>query len=165
MTVALITASPKTIIQIFLTTPNPLELPNGDQVNGAFVGWTSQDNAYSIVAVTPFATPSGQVNSGAPSYSFDANGNVVEIYATQVAPAPIVSSLQFFGLFTQAEQIAIATEAETDPNTALFMSESAAAGSINLGSPQVAQALAYLVSKNLITSARSAQIISGVAPT
>jgi hypothetical protein len=86
MTVALITNNPQAVVGVFASAPNPLALPNGEQVYGAAVPWTSQDGAYSLVAVTPFSLPAGKETVGSPSYSIS-GGSVVETYATQTIPA------------------------------------------------------------------------------
>ena len=104
MTFALINrTTPPVIVQTFASLPNPLVLPGGNQVHGiASVPWVSQDGAYSLVAVASFVVPAGQVRSGDPSYSFDAGGNVLEIYATVAAPPPPVTSMQLVSTSTPA---------------------------------------------------------------
>lgn len=164
MTTALISTNPVAVLANYPDNPQRIDLPGPVQVFCPAVPWTSPDGGYRLVQVAPFVVPSGQVTTGAPSYSVDASGNVTETYATVAAPPPTVTSLQFMQLFTTAEALAIETAAETDPQTALFMHEMAAAGDIPLGSASVAAGLAYLVGKSLITSARSAQISAGTAP-
>ena len=94
MTVALIQNNPKAILQIYDSTPPRLDLPSGVQVDGASVPWTSQDGAYSLVAVTSFVVPSGQEITGVATYGFDQNGNVIETYQTVLilapTPAPVI---------------------------------------------------------------------------
>jgi len=91
MTVALTTIDPAKIVTTYSEIPNPLILPNGEQVFGiSEANWTSQNNVYSLVPVTPFVTPNGQQNVGTPTYFFDAANNVIETYATQTIPAPII---------------------------------------------------------------------------
>jgi hypothetical protein len=87
MTVALVTTNPAAVVAVFASVPNPMTLPNGDRVSAAAAGWTSQDSAYSLIDVTPFVTPDGQENIGAPSYTV-VDGAVIETYATQPIPAP-----------------------------------------------------------------------------
>ena len=108
MTVALITNSPQAVVGVFGDVPNPMRLPNGDIVNGATVGWMSQDGAYSLVPVTSFVTPDGQFNVGAPSYAFVA-GVVTETCTTQAAPAPIYTAQvwQLKAVLTPAQTTAV----------------------------------------------------------
>ena len=117
MTIALIINSPQTVASIFGDVPNPMRLPNGDIVNGAQVGWTSQDGVYSLVAVTPFITPSGQVNVGAASYTVD-GGVVTETYATQAAPAPIYTAQvwQIKAVLTSAQLTAVEAAINASPS-------------------------------------------------
>jgi hypothetical protein len=117
MTIALIINFPQTVASIFGDVPNPMRLPNGDIVNGAQVGWTSQDGVYSLVAVTPFITPSGQVNVGAASYTVD-GGVVTETYATQAAPAPIYAAQvwQIKAVLTSAQLTAVEAAINASPS-------------------------------------------------
>lgn len=164
MTTALITTNPIAIVAIYGDNPPRIDPTPTNQVFNPGVPWTSADGRYRLVQVTAFVPPAGQVITGSPSYAVDQNGNVTETYATVAAPAPTVSSLAFMELFTPAESLAIETAAETDPQTALFMHEMAAARSIDLGAAAVTQGLAYLVGKSLITQARATAIAAGQAP-
>ena len=76
MTVALITNSPKDVVTTYPSVPLSLLLPTGDIVMGAAPGWTSPNGTYSLVNVTSFVIPSGQMTTGDPIYSFDGGGNV-----------------------------------------------------------------------------------------
>lgn len=164
--VALIQSVPPAIVEIHGDCPCNVNVPGKWQVNGVGLGWQSPDGAYALVTVTPFQIPAGQQTVGAPSYAFDGQGNVVQSYATQAAPAavPQVTSLAFYNLFTTNEQVAIAALAQTDPQVQLFMTRAAAAGLINLSDPQVMQGLSYLVAKNVLTQARATAIEAGTAP-
>lgn len=48
--------------------PNPLPLPNGDQVLGVTVSWTSQDGVYSIIPAQYDTPPANGVENGPCSY-------------------------------------------------------------------------------------------------
>ena len=89
MTIALITTTePQAIISVYGILPNPLVLPNGEQVAGVSVGWTSQDGIFALAPVVSFTTPVGLINVGSPTYAFDGSGNVIETYATSAPPVP-----------------------------------------------------------------------------
>lgn len=103
--------------------------------------------------------------SGAPpqivTLSSDQEAAVV---AANTQPILSVSSLQFIGLFTPAEQAAIVNS--TDPGVKLFTLQAIGAGTIEFSNPLVTQGLAYAVSIGLLTSDRQAQILAGTpAPT
>ncbi len=169
MTIALIKVSPPTILKVVQDGSMNVNVPGLWQSDGAMIGWASPDGAYTIVAITPFQVPQGQSATGSPRYTIDAQGNVSEVYDTvklpPSAPAPInATSLGFYNLFTLSEQVAITTLAETDPQTALFVDKSNAAGTINLTDPLVTQGLAYLVAKGVLTQARANTIATGVPP-
>ncbi len=83
------------------------------------------------------------------------------------APPPTLTFLQFVALFTQAEQDAIVTS--TDTQTKLFMLMATGAGSILLSNSEVIEGVNYLAAAapngpGLITSARAAAILAGLAP-
>ncbi len=86
----------------------------------------------------------------------------------EAAPAPIsaptvVDWLQFMGLFSRAEQIAIAVS--SDPDVALFrMMATGLGGDLVLADPRVAQGLDALVAAGCIGAPRKAQILTGAAP-
>jgi hypothetical protein len=163
MTVALIQTNPPTIIAVYDAVPNPLRPPGADPVSGAQVGWSKQ--GFALVAVAPFVPPNGQVITGNPSYSIDANGNVTQTYATIPTPAPVVSSLAFRQLFTPGEEIAITTAAFGNAQLRVFLDDASAAGSVDLGSAEVTQGIAMLVSAGLLTQARANLVLAGTPPT
>ncbi len=81
--------------QIFTAIPSALKLPTGSVVEGIpAVPWTSQDGAYSLVNVTPFVPPGGQIATGAPSYAIDGQGRVSQSFATTSA-APSTALAQY----------------------------------------------------------------------
>lgn len=166
MTIALISRNPTSILRIFEEVPSQIDLPNGDKLEGAQIGWRSADGSLSIVTVVSFETPIGEINVGSPAYTFDDSGNVIETYSTQAAPAPeppAVTAEQFLQFFTTSEREAI--EASVDPSTRDFVTQLEAAGSFELSNTQIVQGVNYLVSQNLITSERATQVLSGIAPT
>lgn len=162
MMFALITLKPRGIVAVFETIPNPLKLPNGDQVAGAGLDWSS--GGYAVVAVVPFAPGAGEIATGAPSYNVDQAGAVREIRATAPAPAPTVTAVEFRALFTPAETEAITTAGQSDVNIRIFMDDAGAADAIDLGSAKVARGLGYLVALKLLTAERAAAIAAGTAP-
>ena len=92
MTVALISTSPRKILQTYPGSTANVNVAGLWQVQGVAAGWTSPDGAYQLVQVADFVPPAGQQITGAPSYEIDGSGNVIETYATQsIPPAPIVA--------------------------------------------------------------------------
>ena len=92
MTVALISGSPGTylFVEAYPAVPNPLVLPNGEQVEGASVGWSGE--GYALVTVTPFSIPTGYITTGNPTYSINTNtGAVGESYSTIPTPPALVA--------------------------------------------------------------------------
>jgi hypothetical protein len=160
MTVALVATNPQAIVATFPSPPSSLNLPNGEQVSGAGIGWASQDGAYALVAVVAFTAPAGQVATGSPSYAFN-GASVVETYAATAAP---LSFLQFMALFTTAEQIAIVSS--VDPQVRLFAMEAEGAGSILLADAKVVGGINYLTTTTppILTAAEAARILAGMVP-
>lgn len=72
------------------------------------------------------------------------------------------SFLEFMGLFTPAEQAAIVESA--DVQVKLFVMMATGAGQLQLGNPEVAQGVQYLVSLAILTADRAAAILAGQAP-
>lgn len=70
-----------------------------------------------------------------------------------------ISALGFINRFTPGEQQAVQTAAQTHWNIQLWMTEVSAAGTIDVTNYTVTQGMAALVAANLITAARSAQIL------
>lgn len=153
MTVALITTSPFAIVSIFGGVPNPVQLPNGNRVYGAAVGWT--DNGYSLISVPAFVPPGGQVITGSPSYQIDGSGNVTETYSTAAAPAlswppiTIIKALQTI----QKSKADLFINKMSSSDQARFMSSS----SIAVDSPLLIAALAE-PSVNITVAALTAAI-------
>ena len=133
-------------------------------------GWVSDDRNYTLVQVTPFVVPDGKVTSSAPTYSLDANNNVIESYDVVDAPPPpappsiAVSPLDFIGLLTQAEALAITTAGQTDAQVSLFITMASAADLIHMNDPRTIGGLQYLESKGLLTADRVTKILAGTPP-
>lgn len=104
--------------------------------------------------------------NGAPGWSDYQTWLAAGNSPTPAPPAPsqpiVLTPLQYFALFTSAEQSAIL--ASTDPHVSLYRLEAAAAGTINLSSPIVKAALDYLVTAGLITAARETAILANTPP-
>jgi len=85
--------------------------------------------------------------------------------AGYVAPQVNWTFLQFWALFTSAEQVAIFTARKTDVQTDMFITMAAGAGQLQLTNPEVVAGVGYLVSTNVLTSARATAVLVGQAPT
>lgn len=88
------------------------------------------------------------------------------VFTTVVQPnVPTTTNLgfeQFLTLFTAAELTAIMTAAPTNPTIFVWLLKAVSYSlALNLSSPLIANALAYLVSQSLITSARQTAILAG----
>ena len=82
---------------------------------------------------------------------------VVAFLAPPSAPTTL-TFMAFLNLFTQSEQLAIV--ASTDPQVRLFTVMAAGSPNINLAYPPLVAGVNYLVTTNVVTSARAAQILS-----
>lgn len=71
-----------------------------------------------------------------------------------------VTSGAFVLRFTQAEYDAISTAAQTDPAVAGFMQRVNESPFVWLGSAEVQQAMAYVVSLGLVTQARADEVLA-----
>lgn len=60
MTVALISTSPRKILQTYPGSTANVNVAGLWQVQGVAAGWTSPDSAYQLVQVADFAPPAGQ---------------------------------------------------------------------------------------------------------
>jgi hypothetical protein len=87
-------------------------------------------------------------------------------YVAPIAPSPTLSFSQFMGLFTQAEQLAIA--GSTDPQVKLFviMATGQGATGIQLGNVQVMAGVDYLTTTSpaILTTAEATRILAGTPP-
>lgn len=86
----------------------------------------------------------------------------VPIFTEPAAEAPKVSPVQFKLLFTAPERVAI--KASTDPVVQDFFEivNDPRLTFVDLGLQSTKDAVAYLASKNLLTEARAAEVLSGV---
>lgn len=78
--------------------------------------------------------------------------------------APRFTSLEFLNLFTEAEQIAVATAAMQSPTVKLWYDKMLAASYITLDDPRTEAGLDGLVSATLISAPRKAEIVATMAP-
>lgn len=87
-----------------------------------------------------------------------------ENQAWQVVPAavpePVWSSLDFPLRFTADERMAFIEAAKTDLVVADFRHLCAAAGTVRADNPITQQGLGYLVSQNLLTAERAAEVLN-----
>ena len=81
-----------------------------------------------------------------------------------VAEAPKVSPVQFKLLFSPQERVAIKAARATDPVIDDFFDivEDTRLTFVDFGLQSTKDAIAYLASKNLLTEARAAEVLSGV---
>src|ERR1035437_2186921 len=82
---------------------------------------TAVKNGYTLVPVTPFVIPTGQVTVGAPTYAF-VNGVVTETYATQAAPAPVYQCevWQIKAVLTPAQTTAVEAAIAASPEAGVL---------------------------------------------
>lgn len=168
---ALIQINPAKVVKVFATDkPDRLDLPTGEQVGGAGIGWTGHGCA--LVGVTRFVVPEGQRAYGSAKYSV-VNGAVVETFDTEAIPQPpaptpvdptLVSAREFRLLFRDEERAAITAAAQGNTGLRLFIDDAAAADLIHLSSDEVKAGIAQLVGAHLITQDRADAILSGKAP-
>ena len=78
------------------------------------------------------------------------------------APLPTLTFLQFMALFTQTEQEALVSSADTQ--TKLFIIMASGAGQIDLTNTEVVQGVNYVASIGIIQSSRVSQILAGQSP-
>ncbi len=71
-----------------------------------------------------------------------------------------LTRLAFRNRFTFAEKVAIETAAEGDATVRVLLKDQESATHIDLARPDTQQGVQLLVSKNLITSTRGAEILS-----
>ena len=77
-----------------------------------------------------------------------------------VVPATRITRLAFRNRFTFAEKVAIETAAETDAALRVLLKDQEAATFIDFSRQDTQQGVQLLVSKNLITASRAAEILS-----
>ena len=78
--------------------------------------------------------------------------------------APRFTSLEFLDLFTDDEQIAVATAAMQSATVKLWYDKMLAASYITLDDPRTEAGLQGLVSATLISASRKAEIVAAMAP-
>ena len=132
---------------------------------GALVSWCPNDT--DPVADTATLTAKGlAMVSGLPALGPTVAWNPATRTTQAVTPPPPVlnvAAAQFIMLFTPAETTAI--RASTDPNVQHWLFALSVTPTINLNDATVIQpGLQYLVSQNLLTSARMAQIVANQPP-
>ena len=79
---------------------------------------------------------------------------------TEPVPPPSMTPLQFIDRLTDAEQLALATAAMTQPLIKLWYDKLLAADTVNLGDARLAQGVQAMVAAGLLTSARAEQLLS-----
>ena len=106
------------------------------------------------------------VETGAQNVALaDVTAAVEAARAAETVPAvPPLTPLEFFRLFTMAEDGAIRTAAKTDVMVEAFLDRARVATAIELAHPDVAEGVAYLVAQSIITQARADAILAGNPP-
>jgi len=94
-----------------------------------------------------------------PGQTWSISGGAVVIAAAPT-PANVINTFDFVMAFTAAELAAI--RASTDNNIQQFLFAMQVTQGVNLNSTTIANALSYLVSKSLLTSARETAILATV---
>ena len=79
------------------------------------------------------------------------------------APPPQFTSLQYLDLFTEAEQLAVATAAMQSAQVKLWYDRTLAANFITLADPRTEAGLTALVQAGLLTTERKAEIVGAMA--
>jgi hypothetical protein len=102
--------------------------------------------------------------------SITASDPSVTAFLASLVPPPTLTFLQFMALFTAPEQAEIVNSADT--KTRLFVLMATGSGGIQLSNPEVVAGINYLATATtstppgpgLLTPARAAQVIAGIAP-
>lgn len=145
--------------------PNPLTLPNGQSVSGAGVGYVSPDGRYKVVAIPPFAVPGGQIATGPPNYTFNAQCTITSV-AYDITPAPLNTvpwsvflqrwQLGEYMALRKAMQDAIAAGGTGLAQQMTKQWEQAAAfGSVDLNTPEAQTFKTNLVNAGILTQNRA----------
>jgi len=82
-------------------------------------------------------------------------------YATPPAPAPSWTPLEFIERFTDAEQIAIVTAAQSNPALRLFYDKLMASLDVKADEPRLIAGMQAVVDAGLITAERRDEILAG----
>lgn len=81
-----------------------------------------------------------------------------------LAPDVRLSFLEFMDLFTEDEQLAIASAAMTDVATKLWYDRAVGAQFINLEDPRLEAGFQVLVNRQLVTAERRDRVLKGLPP-
>ena len=101
-------------------------------------------------------------NSASQGAFFREGAWVVENAQAPEMPPKQFSSLQFLDLFTEAEQLAIATAAMQSPQVKLWYDRTLAASFVSLADPRTDAGLTALVGAGLLTVERKAAIVGAM---
>lgn len=122
-------------------------------------------NTTSIIRIADQAfIPPDPANTDFAAYQhWLAEGNTPEP-ADQPPPAPPkqLTSLEFLDLFTEAEQLAVATAAMQSQQVKLWYDRTLAAMFITLADPRTEAGLTALVDAGMLTAERKAQIVEAM---
>ncbi len=99
-----------------------------------------------------------------PSAGWSFSGTVFSAPAVVAPAAPKLTSLQFLGLLTAAEQQAIMTAGLANASVMLWLLKVTGATFVDLGDPTTIAGVDAIAAVGLLTSARAAAILANQAP-
>jgi len=121
---------------------------------------TEVDGVTSVESHPFMASPNDTVDYGKQIFADCIAGKYGGVGAYVAVPivAPTLTFLQFFALFTPAEQANIVNS--TDTQVKLFILMAAGASMLDMGNPEVIQGVNYLSSKGLVVKERVPDILT-----
>jgi len=102
----------------------------------------------------------GGPQTGNPAFAEidDADPRLAAFYAAK--PPTLIPFTQFVGRMTQAQQIAVAAAAQSNPQLLLWFALGAAHGTVDLTDPATAQGLQVLVGAGILTQAQVTALLT-----
>jgi hypothetical protein len=111
--------------------------------DATFVAWLAAGNYVTII-----------------SSQAELNQVLIDNNLTPITPSSVITSLAFHNRFTDAEQLAVATAATSNPNVFNFYLLLALAGTVDLANAIVIAGVDALSTAGVITSDRATQILT-----
>lgn len=163
MIAALITKNQ--ILKIYTQKPININIQGLWQAYDVNIGYKTPDNIYEIVSVIPFIVPEGKQTIGEASYSFNQQGQVIQIFEIKDLPLPIIQASDFISRFTDKEysNIKKAALAQMEQGIATlqkWIDVATTDGYIDLNRPATNEAKTALIAANLLTQERADIIFS-----